>query len=121
MKPIGSTSAHIPLAESQARPLGRLKDPEKQITAWSRAVELAGGGQPTAKQITQVVADLLAEDCPSVTQPKPTREQNLAEAFESLSEAVRMAVPDAMALEKIEGIIARIARQLRLQPLASGG
>ena len=42
-------------AESQLRPLKRLKSPERQQEAWKMAVEKAGGKVPTAKIVREVV------------------------------------------------------------------
>ena len=42
-------------AESQLRPLKKLKSPEQQQKAWKMAVEEAGGKVPTAKIVREVV------------------------------------------------------------------
>lgn len=55
LSPIGDT---IPKTESQARPLTKLP-PEKQPEAWEKAVEKAGGEQPTAKQVQDAVVEVL--------------------------------------------------------------
>lgn len=51
--PIGGIS---PQTESQVRPLKALTDAESRAEAWNEAVESAGGGQPTAKQVAEAVA-----------------------------------------------------------------
>jgi hypothetical protein len=47
-----------PTTESQARPLTTLPA-DKQPEAWSRAVEIAGGDQPTAKQVQAAVFEVM--------------------------------------------------------------
>jgi hypothetical protein len=47
----------VPVSESQARPLTKLR-PEDQPKAWQKAVEIAGGEQPTAKQVSQAVVEI---------------------------------------------------------------
>jgi hypothetical protein len=47
-----------PTTESQARPLTKLP-PEEQPAAWAKAVEMADGKQPTAKQVEEVVVEVL--------------------------------------------------------------
>jgi hypothetical protein len=42
-------------AESQLRPLKRLKEPEQQQEAWRESVERAGGKVPTASLVKEVV------------------------------------------------------------------
>lgn len=51
LSPIGDK---VPENESQVRPLTKLTR-EKQVEAWSKAVEKAGGKQPTAKQVKAAV------------------------------------------------------------------
>jgi N6-adenosine-specific RNA methylase IME4 len=53
----------LPTNESQVRPLAKL-EPEQQIIAWDRSVNLSGGNVPTAKVVTGVVKEMLAEDAP---------------------------------------------------------
>lgn len=56
MEPIGSIP--LPANEAQARPLGRLPS-EERASAWQEAVERAGG-QPTARDVTDVVMRRIA-------------------------------------------------------------
>ena len=52
------TSTNVDLSpnrEAQVRPL-RAVDPAERADVWAEAVESAGGGQPTAKQVEQVIA-----------------------------------------------------------------
>lgn len=49
----------IPKRESQARTLAKAPK-EKQPEVWQKAVEKANGKQPTAKQVEETVADVLA-------------------------------------------------------------
>ena len=55
-----------PRAESQVRPLLRLEDTDKRVQAWGAAVTKAGGGQPTAVEVTEAVFEILGPD----TKPK---------------------------------------------------
>jgi hypothetical protein len=48
----------LPEMEAQVRPLLRLSEPEQQVTAWNRAVEIAGGGQPSGPQARQAVLEI---------------------------------------------------------------
>lgn len=52
----------LPEMEAQVRPLLRLSEPEQQVTAWNRAVEIAGGGQPSGPQAKQAVLEILHPD-----------------------------------------------------------
>jgi len=47
----------LPTSESQVRPLVRLA-PSQQIEVWTRAVETAPGGKPTAKDVEDVATEL---------------------------------------------------------------
>ncbi|QHG21042.1 hypothetical protein [Nostoc sp. ATCC 53789] len=48
----------IPTSEYQIRPLSRLKEePEKQVAAWARSVEKAGGKAPTHDLVKETVAE----------------------------------------------------------------
>lgn len=54
--PSGNQVPTLPENERQARALARLgKDPEAQLEAFAETVELAGGVQPTVKQIREVI------------------------------------------------------------------
>ena len=113
VKPIGSTPFLVPQSESQVRQLFRLKDPEKQAVAWCRSLDRAGGGQPTAKVVGEVVADLMAEETgPAKAKParKPSRKQRLMEIFGRLSKAVHAKVPP----KEIESVIGELKKALRL-------
>jgi hypothetical protein len=47
----------LPTNEAQARPLAKLSA-EQQVPAWDRAVEIAGGNQPTAAQVAEAVEEV---------------------------------------------------------------
>ena len=51
MEPIGSI---LPTTESQTRPLTPL-EPEQQVAAWNKAVDIAGGDRPSAAQVIEAV------------------------------------------------------------------
>jgi hypothetical protein len=57
-----------PKTESQARPLTKLPA-EQQPVAWERAVEKAGGEQPTARQVEEAVVEVL--------EPEPRRDDRI--------------------------------------------
>lgn len=58
----------VPKTESQARPLTRLPA-EQQPGAWAKAVEIAGGDQPTAKQVEEAVIEILPREEPAPDAP----------------------------------------------------
>ena len=98
----------IPASESQVRPLCRLKSQEQRTTAWCLAVKRADG-QPTAKQISDVVAELMAEDPPSAA-PRTTLKQQIAETIRELREA-NAARETA---ERIESLLHDLEKLLKL-------
>jgi len=57
----GTSMSQNPETSETARPLTKLPA-ERQPAAWARAVESAGGGQPTAAQVGAVVEEVLGED-----------------------------------------------------------
>jgi hypothetical protein len=97
-----------PASESQVRPLCRLKDAEKRTTAWSLAVQRADG-QPTAKMISDVVAELMAED-PPVTASRPTPKERLREAINKLRASILEGQPAA----QLTGLLDELEAQLKL-------
>ncbi len=102
--PIGVT----PTAESQVRPLSKLKQPEQQVLAWSRATERANG-QPTAKLICDVVAELMADETP-VASSKPNRKQLVAETIRK----IRTLNAAGRAKEQIETLLNELETLLNL-------
>jgi protein gp37 len=101
VEPIGFT----PAAESQMRPLYRLEKPEQCAAAWSLGVERAGG-QPTAKLLGDVVAELMADDTPSAS--KPPRQKRVSDAIKAMREAITAsAVPKELIrlLKQIERLV----------------
>ncbi len=60
----------FPMMEAQIRPLLRLSEPEQQVTAWNRAVEIAGDGQPSGPQAKQAVLEI-QNPGGLVTKPSP--------------------------------------------------
>jgi hypothetical protein len=101
--PIGATLQ----TESQARPLCRLKTEELQITALSRAMERASDGQPTAKLLSDVVAELMADDSPAVAS-KPNHKQLVAATLQRLRASVAANEP----VKQINGLIDELERLL---------
>ncbi|GIK40238.1 MAG: hypothetical protein BroJett011_40710 [Chloroflexota bacterium] len=58
LSPIGENGYPLPAAESVARPLAALPDPEQQREAWQQAVDTAPGGKVTAKHVENVVSSM---------------------------------------------------------------
>jgi hypothetical protein len=79
--PIGVTPGN----EAQVRPLTRLKQPDQQVLAWTRAVARANG-QPTAGMLTEVVTELMAGESPREASGLSPRQRKL-EAFLRLRDA----------------------------------
>ena len=86
--PIGVT----PRTESQVRPLCRLESPKQQTIAWTRAVEAAGGIQPTAKLVTSVTNEMLEGEKPKAKNT-PTRREKLISIYQCLLDAIRESRP----------------------------
>lgn len=63
-KNVNRGSQIVPKNERQARPLTKLPR-EKQPEAWAKAVEIADGEQPTARQVEQAVRQTLSTDKPT--------------------------------------------------------
>lgn len=103
--PIGATLQ----TESQVRPLCRLKTEELQITALSRAVERASDGQPTAKLLSDVVAELMADDSPPAAS-KPNHKQLVAAALQRLRASVAAKDP----VKQIVGLITELEKLLKV-------
>ncbi|NMF65954.1 hypothetical protein DP113_33850 (plasmid) [Brasilonema octagenarum UFV-E1] len=57
----------LPTTEYQIRPLSTIKDPEKQVEVWMRAVEKAGGRAPSHEIVKEVKQEILGNG----TSPKP--------------------------------------------------
>jgi hypothetical protein len=74
---LGETGTMVPKTERQARPLATLA-PEQQPQAWERAVEIAEGEQPTARQVEEAVAEFNeadeAVDAPETEDPNAPSE-----------------------------------------------
>ena len=66
---ISKSGTIVPKTETQARPLTKLPA-EKQPEAWEKAVEAAGGKQPTAKQVEAAV-EVIAPAKKPKAEPEP--------------------------------------------------
>jgi hypothetical protein len=109
VKPTGFTCLNVtPRSEWQIRPLHRLPDAEKQGVAWYRAVERANG-QPTEKLISDVVAELMADQDPPA-KSKPSRKKRLSDALAGLRDAIRAKRP----LNEIELLLGELETLLKL-------
>jgi hypothetical protein len=109
--PIGATllPAVIPSTEWQLRPLAPLKLPERKAKAWSMGIERSGGN-PTATVLSQVVAELMAEEDDPPRPAKPSRQELLAGAVASL----RQAVKTKLSPKQIEAAFVELERLLGL-------
>lgn len=105
MTPIGATLQ----SEWQVRPLCRLKTEELRIAALSRAVERASDGQPTARLLSDVVAELMADASPPKAS-KPSRKQFVAAAFQRLRASVAAEEP----VEQINGLITELEKLFKV-------
>jgi len=87
----------IPQSERQARPLTKLPV-EQQPAAWARAVESAGGSQPTAAQVAAVVDEILTddEDGPVPTLTPEQRKENLTESEQHALEMLKRSYSKAV-------------------------
>ena len=66
-----------PASEKQVRPLTRL-EPEQQPVVWARAVEIAEGEQPTARQVVRAVAEIIEPPHIEVIAPEEEAEKDEA-------------------------------------------
>jgi hypothetical protein len=107
----------IPLSERQARPLTTLP-PEQQPEAWERAVEIAEGEQPTARQVEQAAREILSPEEPALT--KKTRGsftdwqafRQLCLEIASLCDSLEALKVDAAHAIQARDLSARLAKKL---------
>jgi len=66
-----STPERLP-SETQSRPLSRI-EPERRREAWDRAVDIAGGSQPSESQVREAVAQVRTTLAPSREEPTDVR------------------------------------------------
>lgn len=93
--------------EKQIRPLTKLP-PEKQPEAWAKAVEIADGEQPTARQVEQAVRQTLSADEP------PKRQRGSYDDWREFRDVCGQiaALCDALAELKVDAAHAIQARDL---------
>jgi hypothetical protein len=102
LKPIGFTPAlPAPESEWQVRPLTRLPE-TKQKEAWKKAVEAAGGAQPTAKQVENAAAEIASR--PKAPAPAPAKAEDKGEEVAAMHRMAGECARDAL------GIFVRIQR-----------
>lgn len=109
------TMVSLPATERQARPLTKLP-PEKQPEAWAKAVEIADGEQPTARQVEQAVRQTLSTDKPT----KRTRGsyddwrefREVCEHIATLCDALAELKVDAAHAIQARDLSARLAKKL---------
>lgn len=106
VEPIGSTL--LPRTESQVRPLGRLATADQRSAAWKKAVQRASG-QPTAKDVTIVVAELLGDKKKKPT-AIPDKRKSLVATFKRLRNAVNGCDHE----DRVAGLISELERVLKL-------
>ncbi|MCH7225040.1 DUF5131 family protein [Haloferula sp. A504] len=100
----------LPTAESQVRPLARLKNRDQQSEVWAEAVK-RDGGVPSAKTVEAVVIETIGEETdeePKQPKDPSVGEQRLA-AYRELREAVEKGLPKnklVALLEKLERLLA---------------
>lgn len=83
LSPIGDKTKVVPVKESQARPLTSLP-PEQQSEAWEKAVDDAGGEQPTAKQVENAVKQVIGNVPQEPVVPKSVAQDLVNEAINIL-------------------------------------
>ena len=74
---LGTTVPILPAREHQVRPLTRL-EPATAAAAWERAVENAGGEQPTQRQVEEAVAEIVP---PPATPKPPSRRPRTVDGY----------------------------------------
>ncbi len=111
VEPIGSTLAILPRTEWQVRPLYLLKDPGQHAAAWSRAVDLAAGAQPTAVLVRQAVDEIAGTTVRAET-PKPSRRRLLEDAYARLVDATESQRP----YDEIKRLAVELGGLLKLTP-----
>jgi hypothetical protein len=87
-----------PTSERQARPLTKL-EAEQQPVAWNRAVELADGGPPTARQVEQAVIELVPnrddkapEEVLAVERKRRRKRELIRKPYRGFEDAWRLAI-----------------------------
>lgn len=100
---LAPTGVKIP-TERQARPLTKLPA-EQQPAAWSKAVEIAGGEQPTAKQVDQAVKEVSAP-LEVVHTPKPAgRAEGMTYANLAIAQLKKIHANDSQRTEAHKAVI----------------
>lgn len=97
----------IPASESQARPLTKLPA-EQQPAAWEKAVEKAGGEQPTAKQVEEAVVEVLAPEAKSQTKERDVRSDGLMYATLAISQLAKISKGDTQRSDAFKKVISWI-------------
>ena len=109
MKNLSTIVDELPSTETQCRPMASLPDLLQQ-QAWVRAIEIAGGSQPTQKIVTAAVAELFpkpepksaesdeddSEPSPSLTWPEALKSASRKKQITSVevAEMLGVALPD---------------------------
>lgn len=97
----------LPQMEAQVRPLLKLPDPEKQVEAWTIAVERSNGQQPSAPEVSEVVFEILHPEGAG-DKVSPTRGQRRTDLVSRLREVIRKRKSWEQVeelLEELEGLL----------------
>lgn len=97
-----SGSPLMPKSESQVRSLRLLNESAKRSEAWIRSVEKAGGKQPTAKEVTVVVMEILEPEQAAAS--PPTRSERRAEIVQKL----RMTIQKRDSWDEVESLLSEL-------------
>lgn len=100
-----------PRSESQVRPLCRLESEEQQLSAWTDAVKRSEGKQPTAKTLSDIVADLMeANPSGEPTVEKVSRKEKISGVISAIRNAVRAQAD----ISEIDRLLCELEKLLRI-------
>lgn len=99
----------LPVSESQVRPLCRLKNPELWTPAWDLATE-RGDGQPTPELLSDVVAEMMAEEPAPASTTRVPRKQRIQDVFHKLRSSITGHLPT----DQVTGLLDKLEALLKL-------
>lgn len=97
----------LPAMEAQVRPILKLGE-ERRIEAWEAAVERAGGKQPTAPEVKQVVFEILHPGGTNGDKPASSSRRRV-----ELAGQLRAAVRERKSWEEVERLVEELEKLLR--------
>ena len=112
VEPVGSTPLIQPDAETQVRPLCRLESNVQQAEAWQRAVKVAGGGQPTAKVVKQVVAEILARQGGDEPEEPIIVQTTVVSSPEEIMERLRQVAAERRSWDEVTSLVEELESAL---------